>query len=100
MAGAQAGAVVAVEVLVEEDQVAPVRVFLELACPAVDRPPAALVLQEDARESTAEFLGYLIEGHHSARARRALDLELVAVVGVVLQQCADDQSIDRRPDWA
>src|SRR5262245_62125362 len=40
MAGAQAGAVVAVEVLVEQDQIAPVRVVLEFLRPAVDRPAA------------------------------------------------------------
>src|SRR5437879_967716 len=44
MAGAEAGPVVAVEVFVEQDQVTPVRVFLELLRAAVDRPPAILVL--------------------------------------------------------
>jgi hypothetical protein len=47
MAGADAGAVVAVEVLVEEEEVAPVRILLELADPAVHRPAAVLVAQED-----------------------------------------------------
>ena len=42
MAGAEAGAVVAVEVFVEIDQIAPVRVFLELPRAAVDRTPAPL----------------------------------------------------------
>ena len=50
VAGAEAGAVVAVEVLVEEDQVAPVRVPLELLRPAVNGSPAALVLEEDVRQ--------------------------------------------------
>ena len=39
--GAQPGAVVAVEVLVEEDVVAPMRIGLELLAAAVDRAPAA-----------------------------------------------------------
>ncbi len=43
MAGAQPGAVVSVEVLEKEDEVAPVGVGLELLDPAVDRPPAVLV---------------------------------------------------------
>src|SRR5215831_564835 len=50
VAGAHALAVVAVEVLVEEHQVAPVRVLLELAGVPVDGPPAGGVLQEDARQ--------------------------------------------------
>src|SRR5262245_31808352 len=51
VAGAEAGAVVAVEVLVEEDVVAPVRVVLELLGAAVDRPTAAGVAPEDRRET-------------------------------------------------
>ena len=43
VAGAQPGAVVAVEVLVEEDVVAPVGIGLELLRAAVDGPPAVLV---------------------------------------------------------
>src|SRR5262245_21679731 len=50
VAGAEAGAVVAVEVLVKEDQVAPVRVALELLGAAVDRPPSLPVAREDADE--------------------------------------------------
>src|SRR5690349_20032735 len=41
MAGAEPGAVVAVEVLVEQNVVVPVRIGLELLGAAVDRPPAA-----------------------------------------------------------
>ena len=41
--GAEPGAVVAVEVLVEEQQVAPVRILLELLGAAVDPPPAVRV---------------------------------------------------------
>ena len=41
VAGAEPGAVVAVEILVEQDVVAPVRIVLELLGAAVDRPPAA-----------------------------------------------------------
>src|SRR5213079_2918705 len=39
VAGAEAGAVVAVEVLVKEDEVPPVRIVLELPRVSVDRPP-------------------------------------------------------------
>src|SRR6266542_1886711 len=39
VAGAEPGAVITVEVFVEKDQIAPVRILLKLACAAVDRPP-------------------------------------------------------------
>src|SRR5436853_599740 len=55
--GADAGAVVAVEVLVEEDQVAPVRVSGEALDVAVDRAPAPLVAQEDPRQSARQLRG-------------------------------------------
>ena len=44
---AEPRAVVAVEVFVEQDQVAPVRIVLELFRAAVDRPPAVRIPQED-----------------------------------------------------
>ena len=55
VARAKAGAVVAVEVLVEEDVVAPVRVVLELLRAAVDRPAALVVAQEDRAEAVGEL---------------------------------------------
>ena len=42
MAGAEPRAVVTVEVFMEEDQIAPVRIVLKLGGPSVNRPPAAL----------------------------------------------------------
>jgi hypothetical protein len=40
MAGTDAGSIVAVEVLVEQDVIVPVRILLELPRSAVDRPSA------------------------------------------------------------
>ena len=48
VARSEAGPVVAMEVLVEEQQIAPVRVFLELRGPSIDRPPPFIVAQKDA----------------------------------------------------
>ena len=59
MRGTEPGTVVAVEVLVEEDEVAPVRVVLELGLSAVDRPAAARVAQQIAareRNATVVFV--------------------------------------------
>ena len=50
VAGPEPRAVVAVEVLVEQDQIAPVRIVLELGRPAVDRPPSIGIAQERARQ--------------------------------------------------
>ena len=57
MAGAEPRAVVAVEVFVEQDVVAPVGIGLELLRAAVHRPPAVLVAQEDPREPVGDLLG-------------------------------------------
>ena len=46
MAGAQPGAVVAVEVFVEQDVIAPMRIGLELLHAAVDRTPAMLIARK------------------------------------------------------
>src|SRR3982750_4095429 len=59
MAGAEPRAVVAVEVFVEQQQVAPVRVLLELCRRAVDRPAAIRVLGEDAGQPPRNLLGHL-----------------------------------------
>ena|SRR5215831_3922007 len=47
MARAEAGAIITMEILVKQDQVAPVRVFLKLPRAAVYRPPAIPVPEED-----------------------------------------------------
>src|SRR3954466_8020046 len=83
VAGAQPGAVVAVEVLVEQHVVAPVRIVLEGFRCAVNGAAAVLVLQEDAGDAGGELLGHLVQVHLPARAGRAFDDEVVAVVGVV-----------------
>src|SRR3954468_6511640 len=59
VARSQAGPVVSVEVLVEEDEVLEVRIVLELPGAPIHRPPAALVAKEDAREPPRELLGDL-----------------------------------------
>src|SRR5262245_57058688 len=86
MTGTDAGAVVAVEVLVEEQEIAPVRILLELLRRSVDRPAPLRVSHEDAGEAARDLLRDPVERHASARARGAFDRERVSVVGVVLDQ--------------
>ena len=98
MAGSDASAVVAVEVLVEQNQIAPVRIVLERLDAAEHRTPAILVAQEDARHPARELRGHLAEGHELPGSGRALDGESVAVVVMELLQRLDQEIVDRKPD--
>src|SRR5262245_36139790 len=100
MARAEAGARVPVEVLVEEDVVLPVGIRLHRLVGAVDRATTVGAAQEDPREAAAELPGDLLEVHHLARARRALDLEVVTEVEVIALQGLEDEVVQREPDGA
>src|ERR1700688_3953059 len=79
MAGAQAAPGVAVEVLVEEHQVAPVLVLGEAAVVAVACPPAGGVTLEEPRQAPSQLLRYRVEIHHAPRAGRTFHLQRLAV---------------------
>src|SRR5215471_17635802 len=57
--------VVAMEVLVEEKVIPPMRVGLELLRASVDGAPAPLVAQEDPRQSLRDLPSHLEEIHHA-----------------------------------
>src|SRR3954447_26038393 len=63
VARTDAGAVVTVEVLVEEDQVPPVRVLLELRGAAVGRTMAVAVPHEDADQAAGDLMRDLCQRH-------------------------------------
>src|SRR5215813_8124535 len=63
MARANAGAVVAVEVLVEEDEIPPVRVLLELPAASVHGPAAGLVPPPDPGGPPVHVLSDLLPRH-------------------------------------
>jgi hypothetical protein len=98
MAGADACAVVAMEIFIEQQAVAPVGVALELLGSAEHRPPAGFIVQEDPSQSVGDFARDLEQVHRVARAGGALDFEVVAIIQVILQQGADQQHVDRHPD--
>src|SRR5205809_176124 len=77
VAGADPRAVVAVEVLVEQDEFAPVRIVLQDRLPAVNRAVPVGVAQERAEEAGAELLGHLVQVALPAGSGRALDGEAV-----------------------
>ena len=69
VAGPKAGAVVSVEVLVEQNVILPVRIGLEFLRASVNRPPARLIAQEDPGQPIGNFPGYLEQIHHACPSR-------------------------------
>ena len=61
VAGADAGAVVAVKVFVKRNEVAPVRILLKFLRAAEDRTTAMFILQKYSREPLRDFTGDLPE---------------------------------------
>src|SRR5688572_21619641 len=98
MAGADATPSVAVEVLVERHQVAPVRIPLEQLDLAEHGAAAVVVAQEYALQAPRDVGRDLPQRRLLAGARRCLDQKVVAVVVVKLLNCLDEQEIDRKPD--
>src|SRR5258708_20403976 len=80
--GAQPGTVVAMEVFIEVDVVAPVGILLELFRATVDGSPAMRVAQENPGEPVRDFLADLEEVHEFAGSRGAFDFEVVAVIQI------------------
>src|SRR5262249_46362176 len=60
MAGAEPSPVIAVEILVEENEVTPVRVLLELVAAAVNRAIALVVPEKDAFQTSCDFFSDLV----------------------------------------
>src|SRR5262249_24070182 len=91
-------AVVAVEVFVEEDQVTPVRIVLELTSPAIDRPPSVLIAEESTRQPARDFLRGAEQRHVLAGTGGTLDLKFIAVELIQIQQRPNDQPVNWHPD--
>ena len=62
VAGAEAGTVVTVEVLMERNAIAPVEVALEFLRSAEHRTPPNLIAKEDALQTIGDFLADIEEG--------------------------------------
>ena len=72
MAGPDASAGIAVEVLVEQHIITPIWVGLECLVRAENGATLILTTQKDVRESTRELIGYLPERELLARTCGAL----------------------------
>ena len=98
MAGADACAVISMEVLEEKDVVPPVGVDLEDLGVAVDGAAAAVIAFEDRDHSSRNLGGDFPEVQLLTRAGGALHREVVAEPVVVLLQRLDEQIVDGKPD--
>ena len=65
--------------------------------PAEHRPASAPVFGERRREAARDLGGDFHEVQLTAGARRALDLQAIAVVAVQLDQPAEDHQVHREP---
>src|SRR5436309_14495666 len=95
MARAQAGAVVTVEILVEQDEVTPVRVILKLLRSAIDGTPALAVPEEDSNQAVRDLSGHLIKVHTPPYAAPTFNGKNTDQLGVIIHQGTDEQSTDR-----
>ena len=100
MAGAQARAVVAVEILEERDIVAPVRISLEEGAVAQNRPAIALVAGENRDQTPGELGGDLGQRRPLRSTARQSSGQARAVVAMILPERLDHQIVDRKPDRA
>src|SRR5262249_8073886 len=98
MTGAASTAGLAVEVLVEQHQVAEVRVVGVAALVAVTGPSSGGVGEEEARQATPDLACRLQQADVSARPRRQLHQQVVAVEVVVALQSLDEEVVEREPD--
>src|SRR5689334_17598095 len=99
MAGAHAGSGVAMEVLVKENQIMPVRVGLELFKISEYRPAALFILKKDAGHAARKLTRHLPQVHHGSRAGGKFYFEIRAQIVMELLQRLDQQVIYREPDW-
>src|SRR5262245_1944504 len=100
VAGAQPGAVVAVEVLEEGHPVLPVRVGLEEADVAQDGAAALGVSEEDPDEAASDLVGGPVERHSALAAAWELHRQARSIIAVILAKRLDHQVIDGEPDRA
>src|SRR5665213_2583442 len=98
MARAESGPVVAVVILKEQKQVAPIRILLKFPARPVYRRFAAVISQENPREAAFQLNAYLPQIHQTARPGGTLHAKVVSQKVMESLQRFDDQIIDRKPD--
>src|SRR5712692_8522350 len=97
VAGAEACSVVAVKILIEQDQVLPERVVLKDFRRAVYGPAAVAAAQENPGQAVRKLPGHFPEIHAAPGASGAFHFESVAEVVVEFLQGLDEQEVYREP---
>src|SRR5215471_16138898 len=89
MAGADAGAVISVEVFMKRNVIPPMRIGLKVVVVAPNGASTAAgrVAQEDVRQPTRQVRGNFAQVAPPSGAGRAFHLQGVSVVEVVIVQC-------------
>src|ERR1700674_1090804 len=100
VARSQACAIVTVKILVEQNQVFPVRVVLKALDAPGDRPAAVFPSNENMNESPGNLRGHFPKVRFPGRAGRAFDFEIFAIIVVKLLQRFDQEIVQRKPDGA
>jgi hypothetical protein len=98
MARADSASVISVEVLIEKDQLLPIRIVLKLLRSSVNRAPTVLITCKDGAQSSGELLCNLPECQEAPRSRWALDLVVFTEIVMELLDSFDDQKVHRKPD--
>src|SRR5271169_4441015 len=100
VARSNSGSRIAVEVLMKQNQVAPVRIGLELFEITEHRPAAIFIAKKNVRHPARKFSRYLPQGHHLSRSGGELNLKVVAKVVMKLLERLDQQVVQRKPNRA
>src|SRR5215469_6716919 len=98
VAGSESGAIVAVEVLIEEDAVSPVRIVMKHIARAKDRSLSFRVANEYTNQAIRDIAGDFEKVHPLSGSGRAFNLEIVAVIFVEQDERPYDQQIYGKPD--
>src|SRR5690349_8590323 len=99
MACAESLAVVAVEIFVERNIVAPVRIAVERFHAAEHRTISRGVRKKHVDQTFREQRRDLPQVHHIAASRRTLDSQSVSEIVVIALQRLDQEKIRRKPNW-
>jgi len=98
MACSNSRAIVPVKILIEKDEIAPVRIALKKLVRACHGPAAVRITQENVDEPPGNFGGDLPEIRFGAGTRRALHFKILAVVVVIFLERFHQQIVDGKPD--
>src|SRR6267154_2534786 len=98
MAGANPAPIITVEIFVEENEIAPVRIALKKFRAAGYRTAAVRIAKENVNEPPGNFRRHLPEIGFGAGMRGALDFKIFTVVVVEFLQGFHEQIVHGKPD--